>query len=563
MKKRILCLLLALSMLLLSGCGTKALRKKNPAAIVGEWNHSVTVEGETRDDASWVYVLLADGTARLTGYYGVEWDMSLPEKVDGHPVSTLAKDVFADCAGFQTISIPDTLTVLEGNPFDCGFLGMTRITLSESHPSLELRDQVLFDKREQRLICAFGSLGQDYAIPEGTRRVEDHAFRFASVENGTIHIPASVTELGRNPFAFCNPSKDMRSFAIDVAEDNPALEIVDGMLCSKADRRLVCSAAMRSERSSFRIPEGTEIVDDLAFSQSAADVSGNPLETVVFPASVKSVGINPFFCLSNLRECVIEEGNTALEVQNGLLYSKADGRLVCCFQPQQQIQVREGTRIIGERAFNGLRSLQEWQASLPQSLEEIGNYAFAGQSVSCEIPETVNRVGVGAFSGCWALQSDLVFRGDVVLAASAFGTGPYSRGSDVASLTILDADRVLIGPRAFGICRGLDRVSIAAKEARVQGAAFASCEHLREVSLGEGCRTVGESAFQRCGELRSLSLPASVEWIGDGALLNGEEKGYDAVMDMYVSTILCTMTVTVAPGSYAEAYCRENGIPYT
>ena len=65
------------------------------------------------------------------------------------------------------------------------------------------------------------------------------------------------------------------------------------------------------------------------------------------------------------------------------------------------------------------------------------------------------------------------------------------------------------------------------------------------MNIPEGVTEIGLAAFRGCAGLTALSIPAGVEKIGSRAFADCEN-----------------LTLTVAGGSYAEQYCRENELNY-
>ncbi|MBR3239695.1 MAG: leucine-rich repeat protein [Oscillospiraceae bacterium] len=543
MKKRILCLLLALLIPCLAAFDTAG--EAQPLRST-----TVTVEGETTPNPFYTYEILPDGTAKILRFRGNAVNrLALPERIDGYPVSTLGTETFQGRCLDLKIFIPETLTVVEGNPFDFegGLLG---IELPASHPSLELVDNMLFSKADHRLICAWGMLHQ-VSIPEGTLSVEDHAFRHAEIEYAPyapFQIPASVTHLGKNPF--CNRETYI-SYTLSVAEGNKALIIVDGMLFSLEDKRLVCCADSMAVPDDYQIPNGTEILDDYAFVNARVWSA----KAVNIPSSVRSVGDNPFYGCKWLEQIVVDKNNESLEYKDGALYSREDQRLVCAIATDdRQLVIQEGTRIIGDNAFC-IHMVPEWDIVLPDSVETIGDAAACGQRIiTSNIPRHVRRVGAKAFYGCF-LNCDLVFLDPVELGDYAFAQ--QSNGG-IQSLTAPAG--ACIGNCAFSSNHALENVTVFGENSCIGQGAFNRCSTLREVFLGEGVYAVDSWPFADCSELDRITLPESLTYIGDKGLLNAEEKGYDEVYDSFYTRSICTMTVTVAPGSYAEKYCQENGI---
>ena len=79
--------------------------------------------------------------------------------------------------------------------------------------------------------------------------IEDEAFYDCSgIE--MIKIPDSVETMGINPFAYCR-----KLSSIIVSPDHPSLATIDGVLFSKADRRMICFP-LKLSISDYSIPQG-------------------------------------------------------------------------------------------------------------------------------------------------------------------------------------------------------------------------------------------------------------------------------------------------------------------
>ena len=287
------------------------------------------------------------------------------------------------------------------------------------------------------------------------------------------------------------------------------------------------------------------------------------LETVSIPASVKTIGTNPFYGMDI--DVLLSDANTAFELQDGLLYDKAQKRLVSCpSKVARDITIKNGTETIGAYAFS-YRMAEDtgetWHISVPNSVKEIGDYAFhRNYSMTCDIPASIRRIGVCAYAECTRIDNDLVFGGGVVIGDGAFSSS-FETHFGVTGLTIVGEGGAIIGKFAFGNCRGFMTVTITEGESYIGDVAFLN-SGLQEVTLAEGLVSIGDDVFYGCGNLygSSLVLPKSLEHIG--GLYNSQEKEYDKELDFYRTTWICTMNIYVIEGSYAEQFCKENEIPY-
>ena len=75
---------------------------------------------EERTCGDYTYVLLEDGGARITGYDGMDAELTVPDELDGHAVREIGESVFSFCRSLTTVILPDSLTSIgEGAFVDC------------------------------------------------------------------------------------------------------------------------------------------------------------------------------------------------------------------------------------------------------------------------------------------------------------------------------------------------------------------------------------------------------------------------------------------------------------
>ena len=69
--------------------------------------------------------------------------------------------------------------------------------VSESHPSMETIDGVLFDKETRELLMyPLGKGSEYYEVPEGTTALADNSY--AAYSSRKVALPASLTYIGEN-----------------------------------------------------------------------------------------------------------------------------------------------------------------------------------------------------------------------------------------------------------------------------------------------------------------------------------------------------------------------------
>ena len=165
-----------------------------------------------------------------------------------------------------------------------------------------------------------------------------------------------------------------------------------------------------------------------------------------------------------------DEFNEAFVDEWGVKYSK-DGRklLAAPGELSGAYSVKEGTRIICDRAFWSCRSLSD--IVIPSSVTSIGDCAFSYcDSLSdIVIPSSVTSIGDGAFYDCDSLS-------EIVIPSSVTS----------------------IGDNAFSWCYSLSEIVIPSSVTCIGDSAFSSCYSLSEIVIPSSVTSIGDSAFYDC-----------------------------------------------------------------
>ena len=204
----------------------------------------------------------------------------------------------------------------------------------------------------------------------------------------------------------------------------------------------------------------------------------------------------------------------------GVLYSKDGLRLLKGNKSLTMYTVREGTRVICDKAFYYCTSLKT--LNLPAGLTSIGDYALAYTSLATlTLPAGLTSTGANPFIGFnkpklsnhsshFKIQDDLLLSSDGSLLISYMGKG--------SSVTIPDCVRS-IGDSAFYECTSLETMNLPAGLISIGNRAFYYCTSLAALNLPDGVKSIGNSAFSWCTSLETLNLPAGLTSIGDSAFL--------------------------------------------
>ena len=425
---------------------------------------------------AYTYILLEDGDVEITQYIGWESDLTVPEIIDGRKVTGIGDAAFKNCGNLRSVTIPESVTVVGNNPFLFNE-NLSEVIVSRDHPALATIEGVLFSKMDRRLIwCSPQKKSQEYSIPQGIKDIGDYAFMdchgiknvmipdsVTSIGNyafkncdklNNITMPDSITRIGDGAFAFCTGLKNMTipdsvisvgmnpfaacGFRIDmiVSPDHPILSVIDGVLFSKNDARLIHYPLIKSDKE-YVVPWGIKSIDEYAFYRSlylqrvaipdtVTSIGGfafaecQKLIDVTIPDSVKDMGKYAFYYAQELTNVTIPKGVTCIEE-----YTFSECKSL------KSITIPDGITSIGESAFSGCHSLTNLM--IPEGITIINRYTFEEcyRLKSIVIPDGVTSIGRCAFFMCSDLTSVII--PDSVTSIDGFA---FSKCYALASLKI-------------------------------------------------------------------------------------------------------------------------------
>lgn len=138
----------------------------------------------TSDD--FVYIVLSDGTAEITGYTGSETMLVIPSELDGYKVTSIAEYAFGWCENLVSVTLPkDVTSIGKGAFYEC--TSLAEVTIPDNVTSIG--DMAFSDCYRLKSIV----------IPNGVTMIGDSAFS-SCLDLSEVTIPDSVTSIGNKAF---------------------------------------------------------------------------------------------------------------------------------------------------------------------------------------------------------------------------------------------------------------------------------------------------------------------------------------------------------------------------
>ena len=232
----------------------------------------------------------------------------------------------------------------------------------------------------------------------------------------------------------------------------------------------------------------TGLTAKLVFPQSLSSIGNGAFqnckgirEELFIPKSVISIGTNPFSGCTGLISIIVEDGNNVYDSRdncNAIIETGTNTLILGC----KNTIIPESVTKIGQSAFYQCSGITE--ITIPESVTTIGYYAFQGCTLEkIDLPDTIEEIGYQAFYSCTKLS------GTLVLPQSLQKIGDYAfAGGNGLSEIVINNSLSSIGKNAFSGCSNLKKIVSYAVNAPVIGAdLFSNIGQNGTIIVPKGC----------------------------------------------------------------------------
>ncbi len=200
------------------------------------------------------------------------------------------------------------------------------------------------------------------------------------------------------------------------------------------------------------------------------------------------------------------------------------------FGGAEDLAIPDSVTKIGDGAFLGCESLMS--VTFPESVTEIGDSAFqgCGNLRTVTLPKNVLTVGDGAFAFCWKLtairvspkNTNFMDRDGILFTADGKMLVQFPNGRPQTEYTVPE-NVTRIGSHAFAGSGNLKSVLLSAWVTEVGPHAFSGCACLEFVKFTASVTEIGPFTFANCASLQHVQLPVGVTSIEEGLFFNCEK----------------------------------------
>lgn len=183
----------------------------------------------------------------------------------------------------------------------------------------------------------------------------------------------------------------------------------------------------------------------------------------------------------------------------------------------------EGLTRIGDAAFRDCACLRE--VTLPGTLTHMGAQAFAGCGAleRLQLPASLTEIGQNALSSCWSLGDigpegqgeGFAVRDGVLYDRPMTALLRFPVDGRVGFAVPEGVERIAAG--AFSGCGDLSEIRLPQSLRVIEGSAFSHCSMLGDITLPEGVEAVAPATFLGCTNLAQVTLPDSLREVGSRA----------------------------------------------
>jgi len=420
-----------------------------------------------------------NGTITITKYTGPGGDVTIPDTINGLPVTSLGDRAFISCATLTNVTIPDSVTSIGSHSFrSC--TSLVSVTIGTNVVSIG--DSAFFGCAALKTVT----------LPDGVTTIGPIAFGACASFTNVI-IPKSVTSIGLGPFLYCT---SLTTITVDPL--NPFYSSLDGVLFNRDRTTLI--AYPPGKGTSYAIPASVINIGRSAFYDCTS------LTGVSFPHTVTNIEVTAFSGCCSLTNMTLPSSLNTIGAAAFSYCSSLTG-----------IVIPAGVTSIGDGAFACCTSLMAITADANNSsyacvdgvlFNHSGTMLLqfpAGKAGSYAIPAGVTSIGAAAFASCYNLTGVTIPNGVTRIPDWAFDS------CDSLTGVVIPDTVTSIGYMAFLYCRNMTNVTVGNNVTDIADLAFQGCYLLTGVYFTGNAPTLGW-AFDEVSSATIYYLPGTSGW---------------------------------------------------
>ena len=461
-------------------------------------------------DRTYLLAMTPEGGIRIWDYRGTEETIEIPETLFGLPVTEIDKFAISFKEEMKHLILPDGIRKIDTEAFE------------ENRQLLDVRLPDTLESLGDRAFMYCGNL-REIIIPEGIKLIDDSTFwQCNSLER--IVLPESVEEI--HPDAFYGADRAVftvkqGSYAEQFCKENEyKYNVLDGeQWAEQSPESDVPAASSANEVDPDLIGAWITFLDGevIIFRFTAEENKMTILDNDGFDfytntGTWKTEGSTIIFTQEEFGDTYDQEipysftgGKLYLDYYGENAYNRMDESLI----PEDP----QTSPYLGENK-------EYWYSQLEDGTIQIDGYDGTAETLA--IPGNIFGFPVTSIRETAFMSLDNLKHVIVPDGVTFIGRQAFSYNSALESIVLPDSLRTL------------------------EYSAFEFDESLKEIVIPEGVTFLDTDTFGDCDNLTRVTLPKSLEAIDEAFDYQTRES----------------ILFTVQPGSYAEQYCKENGLKF-